>query len=416
MKLRRFRARLFVVVCAVGLGLPPFTAAAPAVADEWSGPSVDGEYIVLLKPGASADAVAAAAQARQPAEVLEAGSTFVRLVLDPARSPADTLSALKNIPGVEDAQPNFVTAVTDYLGRIRFFTDLGPAAVHTADAGYSAFQPGLANSGMPTHSTANGVIVAVLDTGVDRSHPELANRIATGGYDFVSRDDAPDEARNGIDDNGNDVIDEAFGHGTYVAGIVAMAAPGAMILPVRVLDSDGSANVWRVMQGIAWASARGAKVINLSLGGPAWGPVAETQLRSVEAAGRIVVAAAGNDAAEQQVDPAAIDGVVGVTAINGRTAAAATFSNRGSWIDVAAPGVEVVSLYPGDRYATWGGTSAAAPVASAALALIAALQPTKPVDDLVGALTSTAQPSGVSGLSAYGRINLSAAVAKAASM
>ena len=90
----------------------------------------------------------------------------------------------------------------------------------------------------------------MLDTGVDRSHPGLAGRISAGGYDFVSSGDAPDEVRNGIDDNGNGVIDEAFGHGTYVAGIVALVAPGAMILPVvystrmarRIFG--GSCRVW----------------------------------------------------------------------------------------------------------------------------------------------------------------------------
>ncbi|MGI9031287.1 MAG: S8 family serine peptidase [Ilumatobacteraceae bacterium] len=111
--------------------------------------------------------------------------------------------------------------------------------------------------------------------------------------------------------------------------------------------------------------------------------------------------------------PAAFDGVVGVTAINGRTGQVATFANRASWIDLAAPGVRTVSSYPGGRHAIWGGTSASAPVAAGALALLRSVMPTADSDDVIDRLTATARADGLANVSAYGRIDVSAAVQRA---
>lgn len=404
----------FVVAALVVLtGLVTATST-PAVADDptW-GQVVPGEYIIELKPDGSAAAVAVAVGALQPPQLLSAGSAFVRLVLDPTLDPNATVNALLNTTGVELAQPNLVSESSDYLGlRRKFFTDLDVAQVTTSATDYRIGQPGLRNAGLPAGTNAAGVRVAVLDTGVATSHPKLLNRIAPGGYDFVDLDASPVEVANGIDDNANGAVDEAFGHGTFVAGLVALVAPGARVLPVRVLDSDGVGSTWTIMRGIAWSAAKGAQVINLSLGGSAAGPVADRQLLNVEAAGIVVVASAGNGASTSEVAPAASDGVVGVSAINGRTATAATFSNRGSWIDVAAPGVSVVSLYPGGRFATWGGTSASAPIVAGALAIITRIAPGA-ADDRVDHLTSTARPDGLGDLSAHGRVDIAAAVRSA---
>lgn len=410
---RRKFPRLLTVVVVASSALVATATSAAADQDSW-GAVVPGEYIVELKPEGTAAGVAAAAGSTAPPELLQAGSRYVRLILDPTADPAATVAALLNTPGVEQAQPNFVTGSSDYLGAKRkFFGDLGVAAVSTSPAGYTVSQPALGNAGLPGGTTASTVRVAVLDTGVDMTHPRLVNRLQAGGRDFVDKDTIPAEVANGLDDNGNGFVDEAYGHGTYVAGLVALVAPGARILPIRVLDSDGRGSTWTVMQGIAWAVGRGAQIINLSLGGSGSGPVAEGQMKSVVEGGTIVVAAAGNDATEAPMYPAASDGVLSVTSFNGTTGSAATFANRGSWIDVAAPGVNVVSLYPGGRFATWGGSSAAAPVVAGAMAMIEKARPGGAVDDLVDHLTSTSNPNGVDGLSSYGRVNIAAAVQRA---
>ena len=102
-----------------------------------------------------------------------------------------------------------------------------------------------------------------------------------------------------------------------------------------------------------------------------------------------------------------------MTALDGRDASVADFSNRGSWIKVVALGVRITSAYPAGRYARWGGTSASAPVTAGALALIREVMPAADIDDVIDRLTSTAIPEGLDNISAYGRIDVRAAVERA---
>lgn len=114
-------------------------------------------------------------------------------------------------------------------------------------------------------ATGAGTVVAVLDTGVDAAHPMLAGRLLPG-YDLIDDDPDPLDVANGVDDDGDGLVDEAYGHGTFVAGVVAQIAPDAAILPVRVLDADGRAELHTVIEGIDLAIEQGANVINMSFG------------------------------------------------------------------------------------------------------------------------------------------------------
>jgi len=261
--------------------------------------------------------------------------------------------------------------------------------------------------------SGEGVTVAVLDTGLDASHPQMAGAIAGGGTDLVDGDGNPSEVVDGIDDNNNGVADEAYGHGTFVAGLVRSVAPDAAILPVRILDSDGSTTSWTIARGLAHARALGADVINLSLGGHQLGPIVERQIRALTDADIVVVAAAGNDASTEARYPAAYSDVLSVGAIDGATGAAATFSNHGSWIDVVAPGVDLVSTYPGSGYARWGGTSASAPVVAGTVALVRQAMPTADSTDVVDKITSSARSAGLSNASSYGAVDIAAATERA---
>lgn len=410
-----------VVVLAASLAVSVVTVATapgagPARADSptWDA-VVPGEYLVSLTSDASPADVAAALGVAG-IEPLGAGSGVHRVLLDPLADPEATLAVLRNTPGVELAQPNLPLSTTDSLGlRKRFFADLDRPVV-VDGAGYTIDQRALGSAGLPAAMTAaggDGIVVAVLDTGVDLTHPDLVTRLAPDGFDFVDADPVPADDANGRDDDGDGEVDEGVGHGTYVAGLVALVAPGSTILPVRVLGSDGSGTTWSMMQGLAYAAASGARVINLSLGGAWAGDLADRQLEQLEQAGIVVVAAGGNDGIDgsgAQVYPAAAEGVVGVTAIDGSSGAAASFANRGSWLDVAAPGVAITSTFPGGRYASWGGTSASTPVVAGVLALAAAAMPGAQVDDIVDRVTSTSIADGLSGLSAYGRIDAAAAL------
>jgi subtilisin family serine protease len=257
-------------------------------------------------------------------------------------------------------------------------------------------------------STGAGVRVAVLDTGVDRTHPALAGRLLPG-FDFVDYDDDPSE-------EGSEA-DVAFGHGTHVAGLVALVAPAAMIMPVRVLDPDGQGNAWVLAEALLYAvdpdgdpdTDDGAHVINLSLGTTTRTRIfdAAVELATCSAAfdndladpgydadaarcsqkrGVIIAAAAGNDGSSSALEyPAAETSTHGLAAVGASAANTrrASFSNYGSWVRFAAPGEGITSSVPGGGYGTWSGTSMAAPLFAGTAALVRAINPNMKPDDIL---------------------------------
>jgi type VII secretion-associated serine protease mycosin len=250
----------------------------------------------------------------------------------------------------------------------------------------------LEHTRVATLSDGSGVVVAVVDTGVDATHPDLAGRVLPGR-------DLVDPARDGrYDPNG---------HGTHVAGIIAAAtdgsgvtglASGVRILPVRVLDTTGYGDDDRVAAGILWAADQGAQVINLSLGGPDPDPVLKAAVEHVTTRGVIVVAAAGNDGmrGNPYSYPAAHEQTIAVAATQpGDTRAA--FSTSAPYVDIAAPGQSVLSTFPGGRFATLSGTSMAAPYVAAAAALLVSYRKMNRAE-VTARLTGSATDLGAAGL------------------
>jgi subtilisin family serine protease len=200
-------------------------------------------------------------------------------------------------------------------------------------------------------------------------------------YDFVDDDKNPSEPTFARDEDISN--NEVVGHGTHVAGIVDLVAPKAKIMPLRVLDREGYGTSFHIAEAISFADRNGADVINLSLGMPdptLLGLLPPKLLREkvVEAIrdGAVVVAAAGNYNNFVPTYPAARgtmadddDGLLAVTSVNWEERKS-DFANYGMWVDIAAPGENILSTYPLSRYAYWSGTSMAAPFLSGQASLI----------------------------------------------
>ena len=226
-------------------------------------------------------------------------------------------------------------------------------------------------------------MVAVLDTGIDLTHPAFAQRLVDPAdrWDFVQGDNDPSEV-------GTLRIDPSYGHGTHVAGIVALTAPDVKIMPLRILDQNGEGELWRITAALIWAANHGADVANLSLGYPEDVRVLHDLLDCLDlgttptgttfpeiATRRLAVAvSSGNGANAVEVFPAAEqrDGMLSVSATT-RYDEMALFTSYGrSWVDVGAPGEDIISALPGGRYGMWSGTSMAAPIVAGITALVRA--------------------------------------------
>jgi subtilisin family serine protease len=235
---------------------------------------------------------------------------------------------------VEYAEPNSV-ADAPAGERFHYWPSGGPTCAGADPTAYlnqrAAVQLGL--STVHAHATGAGVTIAILDTGVDATNPALAPRIAAGGYDYVDDDNTPAEVRTGADLDGDGRADEGYGHGTFVAGIAALVAPGARILPERVLDPEGRGNVFTVAEAVFDAVTHGAAVINMSFGTTADidSAVLDDAIKEANKAGVVVVAAAGNDGSTTRHYPGGAPGVVSVAALNPDGRTLAPFSAHGDW-------------------------------------------------------------------------------------
>lgn len=311
-----------------------------------------------------------------------------RVKLPPGTSMQSAIALYKAM-GAEYAEPNY---------RMK--------AVRDPNDPYFSSQYGLARLKCPASwditMGSDAVVIAIVDTGVDLDHPDLAAKLVPG-TDFVNGDDVPD------DDNG---------HGTHCAGIAAAAtnnslgvagvAPNCKIMPVKVLDASGNGYLSTVAQGIRYAADGGAKVISLSLGSTAASQTLQQAVNYALSKGALVVAAAGNEGTTVRFYPAACNGVVSVAASDSSDARAA-FSNYGSWVSVAAPGVRILSTWPGDAYAYASGTSMATPfVAGAAAVLFSYFGPSTPPLTIKEKIEANCDPVGA--WVANGRVNLLAAL------
>ncbi|MCA1031229.1 S8 family peptidase [Bacillus timonensis] len=252
-------------------------------------------------------------------------------------------------------------------------------------------------------NTGSGVKVAVLDTGIQRSHSDLT---VVGGASFV-----PAEPDPYVDLNG---------HGTHVAGTIAGhtgilgVAPSVSLYAVKVLDGNGSGTYSGIIQGIEWAIQEKVNVINMSLGGSQGSTALQQACDNANNSGIVVVAAAGNSGSKGKRNtigyPAKYASVIAVGAVDSNNNRG-SFSSVGNELEVMAPGVAIYSTVPyGNGYDTYNGTSMASPHVAGAAALILASNPSLSNVQVRDRLKNTATPLGSSFYYGYGVINVQAAV------
>lgn len=217
-----------------------------------------------------------------------------------------------------------------------------------------------------------GVTVAVLDTGISTRPARLAGKVLPG-WNFIDNNADTDDVPAMVDGRPTGP-DHAVGHGTAVAGMVAVIAPETKLLPVKVLNAEGQGTLWGLVRGIQFAVARGARVVNISLSTPVRSKLLDQVLRDARAAGALVVAAAGNENSSEPRYPAASPHVLGVAALTSDNIKAA-FSNFGPSVDVSAPGVDVITTFWDGTFVMWSGTSFAAPIVSGQAALLYSIGP-----------------------------------------
>lgn len=382
--------RLGAFGLAVGLTAAAFGAAPPA-------PWVTGEILVRPGPGIDAgtlDSDRAGLEARLGRRLLDGE---VELWLVTPGLEADIAQLAAQLPSISWAEPNYTAEAFDTVPN---------------DSGFGAQWGHVRIGSAAAWDVATGdaaITIAVIDTGVDTGHPDLAAKIVAG-HDFVDDDADPHDLN---------------GHGTHVAGVAAAVTDngvgiagtswGARIMPIRVLDADGWGSTADITDGITWARQHGASVLNLSLGGSEYSHAMEDAVAAAHAAGCLVVAAMGNyrTAGNPTNYPAAYDHVLAVAA-TATDDTYAYYSQYGPHCDLAAPGGEMSYYHDPDgvysttptyactlsglgyslNYDRLQGTSQAAPFVAGVAAILRGMLPFASPDAIEGVLERTATDRG----------------------
>jgi subtilisin family serine protease len=380
------------------LSHPAETAAGPGATPA----SATVELVARLARGSAAPTVRSAVRALG----LTPQSGLAKLgyvsVTVPAADAAAERARLAATPGV--------TSVSAAVPRSLFAVPTDPLYATTQQTMYGAVHAPAAWE----HSTGTGVTIAILDEGFDTIHQELLGKVSLQ-WDVVA--------------NTRDVSDPVGvavpGHGTATASVaaattnngvgIAGAAWNAHLMLIKVSEADGSLNSTNSADGIVYATDHGAQIISMSYGGSSLDKVEADAVAYAVDHGVVIVASAGNGASSAKTYPAADPGVIAVGATSNNGTQVAPFSQTGSWVDVAAPGVDVEVAAPGNGYTVKSGTSFSAPMVAGEAALLLAQHPTTAPGAIAAIISSTAplNPLWSPPPFAHGLVQFDAAVAAA---
>ena len=375
---------------------------------------VSSQILVKFKQGTPQDEISRQIKSHKAQVVDKIDALDVLVLRVPEIAEEKVVAALSKNPHIDYAE-------LDYLAEAFFIPN---------DTYFAGNQWGLENTGQtikgitgtvdadidgPTawDTTQGGVKVAILDTGIDQDHEDLTAKVVL--------------QRNFTDSS---TIDDLYGHGTHVGGIVAAitnnnigvagGCPNCQLMNGKVLNDSGSGAYSWVANGIIWAADNDAKVINMSLGGSVKSFTLENAVNYAWSKGTVVVAAAGNSGNPSKTYPAAYTNAIAVAATNNKDQKASFSSYGARWVDVAASGVDIFSTFPNHPYKInkslgydfGSGTSMATPMTSAVAALIWSTPYGTSASQVRTRLESTADK--IAGTGTYwsaGRVNASNAVA-----
>ncbi len=351
--------------------------------------AAEGELLVKLAPGESLTEIMSlrSAQDYSVLQRLNIHQSLFRLRMDPD---VDFLSAwfeLRDDPRVETVEFNYMAypvAIPDDpdYGKKHEFPKINASEAWDIETG------------------SPDVWVAVIDTGVDRNHPDLAGNVVNGADFILGGDGLGGETEgDGVDQNNDGIPDQNVGHGTHVAGIIAAQgdngegacgiAYNASILPLRIFPANGDtgATFSSIIEAVNYAaSEENVRVISMSIGTTYESSLLQAAIDDAWDAGKVLVAAAANSNTDSKYFPAAHDNVIAVAAIN-KSDEKASFSNYGPWVDVSAYGTGIYSTYFDDSYAYMSGTSMACPLVSGCFALLFSYEPSLTNDQAVSIMT-----------------------------
>jgi hypothetical protein len=374
---------IFALLCAVVLSLVPLAASAQ---------SASASLLVKLVAGLSPEQQAAVIMRNGGIETSSIPALRLHVIQVTADQLDATLARYQADPQVQSAEANKVR-LSESIPSDPLYVNQWALPTIGWDQVFGVITP------------TGSAKVALLDTGVDAFHPELAGKVVPG---------------TSILDGSNGMTDPS-GHGTWLAGIIAaqtdttegiagVAYAGVQIMPVTVLNANGEGMDSDVIAGVIWAVDHGADVILMAFSNPGFSPNLQDAIDYAWSRGVVLVAAAGNDASSDPHFPAGDRGVMGVAATD-PTDALAWFSNSGQAVFIAGPGTDIQTTDINGNYIVISGTSASAAYVAGVAAFMKAVDTTLTNGIIVGRIARNADPAGPQDQTGNGRINMPRALA-----